>query len=220
MQVDNYIYTEPSNWISSFQKFLQAEFDIGAPDHRKFDVLGSDVHQDQDVSITLTQKSRLNDIDTSLSACKDDNKSPDRLANREETHAFHSILGKILYIGRMTNPVMLYHASAYSTKTQNHHRHYLGSLQSTFKHDAKNLPTLHFATPTSSKQQQFSLETVSDASMSTAAEGVGRDAYTIFWRSGDVLHPLYWSASKLRRVTRSSDTAVLLAASDAVNTLI
>ncbi len=53
--------------------------------------------------------------------------------------------------------------------------------------------------------------------MSAKAEGGSRGGFIVFRRSGDTVHPIYWSSRKLKRVARSSSTAEILAAADAID---
>lgn len=118
----------------------------------------------------------------------------------------------------MSQPIILYHAGHMATKVNELQTHHLKDLCALLRFDKKQTPTLRFASPPE-KGQQFSLEAISDASMAKASEGGARGAYVIMRRLGDVTHPIHWSAKKLRRVARSSSTAELLAASDAVSSL-
>lgn len=217
-QVDNYIYAGMDAQMRSFESFLQNRFLVGALDRRCFSVMGCELNQNVDGTIILTQQSRLTDIDeNTLTPPARASKDPDRIANKFELHAYRSMLGKMLYVGRMSNPIMLYHASSMASKVGNLQTHHLKDLKALVKFDKKNVPTLTFVSPNTGT---FSLEATSDAAMSKASEGGGRGAFVIVRRSGDVIHPIYWSARKLRRMARSSSTAELLAASDAANALV
>lgn len=60
------------------------------------------------------------------------------------------------------------------------------------------------------------LDIMSDAAMDKAQEEKGRSGYIISRRHGDISYPINWSARKLRRVARSSTTAEILAAAEAM----
>lgn len=124
----------------------------------------------------------------------------------------------MLYVRRMSHPVMMYHASKMASKVNELRRHHLKYLHALLRHDKKCIPTLCFKTP--SPKAPFSLEATSDASISSAAEGGERGAFLITRRRGNMVHPIHWNARKLRRVAWNSATAELLAASDAVSTLV
>lgn len=182
--------------------------------------MGTKIEQIPCGSIALSQNLRQSLIDEST--LNVDSPGTVRSPNQPTTPAqllnYRSTLGKMLYIGRMSNPVMLYHASHMATKTNRLETHHLKDLKSLLKYDKQNSPTILFKTP--SQSGKFTLEAISDASMSSASEGGGRGAYIIYRRTGEIVHPLFWNARKLRRVARSSSTAELLAASDAASNLV
>lgn len=124
----------------------------------------------------------------------------------------------MVYVGRIYNPIMLYHASSMASKISSLNPHHLKDLQAWIRFGKKRIPILRFKSPHS--KGQFSLEATSDASMFAMSEVGGFGAFIIMRRIGDISHPIYWSAWKLRRITRISSTAELLAASNAVNALI
>lgn len=219
-QVDNYIYAGDEREMTSFESFLQNRFRVGALDRASFDVMGCELTQSPDGSVTLRQSSRLADLDPSvlLPPVRQLHRSPKRSATEKELHSYRSALGQMLYIGRMSHPLMLSHASAMATKVSDLHTDHIRLLQSHMKSDKASAPSLLFNHPPN--QGDFSLEAISDASMSSASEGGGRGACVVVRRSGDIIHPIFWSSRKLRRVARSSSTAELLAASDAVSRLI
>lgn len=219
-QVDNYIYCGTEAEIRSFEDFLQQRFSVGALDRHEFAVMGCEITQDSTGTVRLTQRDRLHDIDErALTVPRNETgRSPDRNASPHELHAYRSVIGKMLYVGRMSQPVMLYHASHMATKVGDLKAHHLKDLRALLKFDKKHTPALCFLKPSSGSK--FSLEAISDAAMSPISEGGGRGAHIIIRRNGDVSHPIYWSARKLRRVARSSSTAELLSASDAASSLI
>lgn len=84
--------------------------------------------------------------------------------------------------------------------------------------DQRVTPTLSFNIPTDNNP--FSLEKISDESMSSLVEGGRRGGYITIPIHGDLIHPIQWSARKLRRDALSRSTAELLSASDAASTLV
>lgn len=124
----------------------------------------------------------------------------------------------MLYVGRMSHAVILFHESSMETKTNSLHTHNLEDLRALRRTDKRHAPVLNFNYP--HNHTRFELEAISDASMSPATEGGGRGGYIIFRRCGDTIHPVQWSARKLRRVARSSSTAELLSASDAASSIV
>lgn len=108
-QVDNYIYAGPKEELQSFEGFLPRRFRIGALDRKDFAVMGCEILQTAEGSIVLTQRSRSDDLNedslniTAVGA----NRIPDRGATLREVHLFLSALVRMLFIGRMSHPVML-----------------------------------------------------------------------------------------------------------------
>ena len=219
-QVDNYIYTGIEKEIKSFEKFLQHRFKVGTLERCNFNVMGTEINQTPSRTITLTQKARLDTIDENILTIDPPGtlRTPNQIASPAQLSSFRTTLGKMLYVGRMSNPIMLFHASYMASKTNKLETHHLKDLKAFLKWDKRHVPTLLYNSPNTSGN--YILEAISDASMSSTSEGGGRGAYLIYRRHNDTIHPLYWSARKLRRVARSSSTAELLAASDAASNLV
>ena len=219
-QVDNYIYTGTENEISSFESFLQDHFKVGTLEKTNLNVMGTEITQSPSGTITLTQSIRQNGIDENILNIDlpGSPRSPNQIASPSQISAYRTTLGKMLYIGRMSNPLMLFHASYMASKVNRLESHHLKDLRALLKWDKRTTPTICYNTP--SQSGTFILEAISDASMSSISEEGGRGAYLIYRRCNDIVHPLFWNARKLRRVARSSSTAELLAASDAASTLV
>ncbi len=121
----------------------------------------------------------------------------------------------MLFIGRMTQPVMLPIASQMATKIDKLLLHHLKDLDALIRYSKKYEPCVSF--PVSKSGEKLYLDVYSDGSMSPKGEGGARGGFVIFRRSGDIAHPIYWSSRKLRRVARSTSTAEILAAAYAVD---
>lgn len=219
-QVDNYIYAGTETEIYSFETFLQERFKIGTIEKGLLNVMGTEISQAKDGTISLTQSTKIQSIDEEILNIDVPGapRQANQIASPAQISAFRTTLGKMLYIGRMSSPIMLYHASFMASKTNRLETHHLKNLKSFVKLDKRTPPSITFNSTDS--PGNFSLEVISDASMSSKAEEGGRGAYIIYRRCNDVVHPLFWSARKLRRVSRSSSTAELLAASDAASNLV
>lgn len=87
---------------------------------------------------------------------------------------------------------------------------HLKRLETIVNNHLKSPQTVVFNHSTTSSR--FSLHAISDASMGTSNDAA-RGGFVIFRRNVDTVHPICWNAHKLRRVSRSSSTAELLAAS-------
>lgn len=216
VQVDNYLYCGTDEELAKFDNFLQSQFKIGSLERDSFPVLGCELTQDANGSITITQKARAASIDTNVLTSTVSKRDGDRLATSTELKAFRSVIGQCLYVGRLTNPVLQFHCSHMASKISALHVRHLKTLRTLVNNQTKTPACVAYHHP--SKASPFTLQSVSDASMATADESA-RGGFLIFRRCGDVTHPIYWSARKLKRVARSSSTAELLAASDATNAL-
>ncbi len=201
-----------------FESFLRAEFDVGELDRNEFSVMGCEIAQNSTKSVSLTQQLKHEEIDlTELKNLAKTHKNDD-IAGPKEITAYRSIIGKMLFIGRMYQPAMLYHASHMATKIPQLFVHHLKDLASLVNNDKQHIPKLQFiSTPAG---QKFQLEAYSDAAMSNKKCNEGRNGFIIFRRWGDIVHPIYWNARKLRRVARSSTTAEILGAADATSMLL
>ncbi len=215
-QVDNYVYAGETKQIREFEKFLQSEFDVGELCHNSFMVYGSEFCQHSDKSVTLTQCKKLQELeDRTRKSSGAHNRSGNDFATSDETTAFKSALGKMLFIGRMSQPIMLRIASQMATKINKLHLHHLKDLDALIRYSKKYEPCISF--PSSEAGSKFHFDVYSDASMSSKSEEGARGGFVIFRRSRDIVHPIYWSSRKLRRVARSSSTAEILAAADAID---
>lgn len=65
VQVDNYLYTGTDRELSLFETFLQGQFKIVSLECDSFPVLGCQLTQHEDKSITITQQARSSCVDTS-----------------------------------------------------------------------------------------------------------------------------------------------------------
>ena len=119
----------------------------------------------------------------------------------------------MLFIGRVSHPIVLRIASQMATKTEHLLLHPLKDLEALIKYAKQAEPMVTFHK--TNNQERFHLDVVTDAAMANKKESAPRGGYVILRRKGDLVHPIHWSSRKLRRVARSSSTAEVLAAADA-----
>lgn len=101
------------------------------------------------------------------------------------------MIGKVVYISRMSAPLILLHASMAATKLSellDCHPRVLVSILKRIKIQGR---TLQFMTATLNGEQasQFTRDIVSDGDMAPAGKRKGSDSDIIFRRSGDVTPP-------------------------------
>lgn len=120
----------------------------------------------------------------------------------------------------MTNPVLFYHVSAMACKKLDLSVGQLKQLCSILTQASAATPTLSFTS--TNEKGKFILERYFDAALDKRLAELydGHLGFTIFCRYRDIVHPIYWSASKLRRVACSSATAKIPAAAETADALL
>ena len=215
VQVDNYIYTGKKDHMKKFEEFLSSHFKIGSLERNKFLTYGCEIEQSNNMSITLTQKSKLDDImKVDIRPINSYQRSGNDVASPQELKHYRSLLGKVLFLGRMSQPIMLRISSEMGTKTNHLLVHHLKDLHAQVKYA---LGISHCITyERGSSIGTFSLDIYSDATCPKDHDQ-SREGYIIFRRCNDVTHPIFWMSRKLQRVARSSSTAEILGAADSVD---
>lgn len=201
--------------MKKFESFLHKEFDDGELEHQSFHVFGCEINQMKDYSISITQDSKILELPNALYRDeRSQNRTGNDLATPKEITAYKSAIGKMLFIGRITQPIFLRIASNMVTKTKKLLLYHLKDLEALIKYGKETSPHIYFK---SSTQGKFSIEVNSDASMATKSGDKAREGFIVFRRNENIVHPIYWCSRHLRRVARSSATAETLASADAVD---
>lgn len=122
----------------------------------------------------------------------------------------------MLYIGRLSAPLVLLYASMAAANQADLRVHHLRTLASTILRLQNQGSTLCFLSPNNAQPATTSyvLKSISDGSTAPANETHGREGHIPFKRFGSIVNPIQWVTRKLRRVSRSSSTTELLAAAD------
>ena len=218
VQVDNYIYTGCRQEMEKFEEFLRYTFDVGEIERNSFDVYGASLSRLDDGTVIIDQKKKLSELDDLQLVTPDMMKrSGNEIANPKELNRFRSAIGRLLFIGRMTHPVLLRIASSMATKVSALELHHLKDLKALVKYSCKKPPVLVFKPPKISSLSRSHFEVYSDGSMGTKKESAARGGFIILRRFGSIVHPIFWNSRRLRRVARSSATAEILSAADAVD---
>lgn len=213
VQVDDYLYAGPKELTSKFEEFLHKQFLIGSTECGTFSIMGIRFVQEETGKITLNAKEKLDQVQPIIIRAA--SKERDRNANESEITSYRSLIGKLLYIGRLVCPTIAFHASNAATKCDGLRLHHLRALNATLR-AIKNFPCVITFIPGNTRT--YKLEAMSDASMQSHEEKSNvRQGILIFRRSGDIVHPIAWLSRLARRVARSTSTAELLAAADAVD---
>ena len=211
VQVDDYAYTGTPAIVAEFESFLQGEFNVGSLESNEFEIMGARLTQLPTGAVTLDAKEKL----SATHPCTSDNTKGDRTATATELTDYQSLIGKLLYIGRLASPVASFIASDAATKSGNLQLHHLRALDAALQSLKTTAALVNFQPP---QAQPFHLEAMSDASMHQLADKTNvREGIIIFRRSGTIVHAISWMSRLARRVARSTSTAELLAAADAVD---
>lgn len=215
VQVDDYLYAGSPELASNFEEFLHQQFQIGSMEGNSFTIMGARLEQTQTGRITIDASEKLDQIKP-LST-RSSSKEKDRPATNNEVTEYRSLVGKLLYIGRLASPTIAFHASHAATKCCDLRLHHLRAMNATLRIVKACSCTLTYL---SSDGHPFKLEAMSDASMQAHNDKTNvREGIIIFRRSHSIVHAVGWMSRLARRVARSTSTAELLAAADAVDRL-
>lgn len=196
-QVDNYIYTGTYKSIKEFEKFLHEEYDVLELNHTNFEVFGCEVAQANDGSITLTQSEKYKQIlDGVLTV--DPNCSGNELVTPNELTSYKSLIGKMLFIGRLFHPAMLRIAPQMAINTFKLLLLQLKDLNALVKYASKYHTTVRFKLPESSLR--LMLKVIVEALMGSKKGPNAREGYLMVRRVSDAIHTVFGHSRKLRRV--------------------
>ena len=219
VQVDNYMYAGTRARIDAFESFLSSRFDVGTFERGTLSLMGCTITQDPDSSVHLTQDDSLQQLRPEMLLDCIGAKG-DRPASARQATIYRHVIGKMLYIGRLSAPLVLLHASLAASKLVDLHTRHLRALASVLKRLQGQGATLHFLSPPrcASSRPPPVLDVLSDGAMAQKGEDKGREGTLVFRRfDDDIVHPIHWTARHLWRVSRSSTTAETLSAAEAVS---
>jgi len=134
---------------STFEPTLYYRNDSNVSEHKRkaFELFGCEIKQDRGSEIILTQTAKMNTIDASKILEASENYEKDELATPQDITKFKSAIGQMLFIGRLSNPVMLYFASHMATKSSALYSHHLKQLGSIIRHVKRQPHNLTFKVP-------------------------------------------------------------------------
>lgn len=105
------------------------------------------------------------------------------------------IIGKMFFIGRMTAPVVLLHASVATSKIFNSQCHHLRVSTTVLQRLKTAKAEVTFLSTPRRRSQPLHLHIISDAAMAKAHDEKGQFAYLRCRRSGNIVHPIDWIAA-------------------------
>lgn len=205
--------------MDDFEIFFSSCFDVGTFARKSLSLMGCEIIQHAEFSFTLSKDQMLQASDPQILLDAVGPKCDSEAKNKKAT-VFRHVIGKMLYIGRMSAPLVLLHASMAASKLSSLQTHHLRSLALVFKRFRAQGAELNYLSPSyTSQDEQISpiLDIISDGAMANRGNDKEREGYIMFRRFDDVIHPIQRAAARLRRVARSSGTAGTLAAADAIS---
>lgn len=146
VQVDDYLYGGTPERMEAFERFLKDTFTVSKLARSNLSLMGCDITQQSYYSITLSQLKKLEDLEPQILFDALGNRD-DSIASLNQATAYRHVIGKILFIGRMSAPVMLLHASMAASKLADLRRHHLRALAKIVKRLKSEPVELHFLAP-------------------------------------------------------------------------
>lgn len=118
----------------------------------------------------------------------------DDVASRHQTTAYRTIIGQMLYVVRLSAPLVLVHASIDAAKQADLFVHHLRTLASNILKLQKQYATLRFLSPNRAHPATTSyvLDSISDGATAPAHATHGREGHIMFKRFGSIIHPIQW----------------------------
>lgn len=110
------------------------------------------------------------------------------------------IIGKLLFTGRTSYPIMLRVASSMAAKTNHILVHHLKILLTQVKYLKDIAVPLRFNKPIS--KDPFFFDVHSDSSMRNKKETSLKGGFILFRRCGDIVHSIFWPSRKLLRSSK------------------
>ena len=110
--------------MDTFEVLLKGIFDVSKIGRRNLELMGCSIQQDNDCGITLSQNQMLSDLSAAdmLDSIDGINDTPSNEMNATE---YRRLIGKMLFIGRISMPVMQLHASIAASKMSDLMMHHL-----------------------------------------------------------------------------------------------
>ena len=189
VQVDDYIYCGTPSQMTRFEAFLREIFDVGKFIRRNLDVMGCSIRQNGEYEIVLSQSKMLDDLapDDMLQSID----SPgDRPATSSQATEYRRLIGKMMFVGRMSSPVMQLHASIAATKLNDLMTHHLRALATVLRRLKRESATLTFKPPPPGAQSA-EIDIISDGATASSGNERGREGFILLRRWGDIIHPVF-----------------------------
>ena len=117
VQVDNYVYTGTVQRMENFGLYLKIAFDVGECRQNNFDIYGASVSRLKNGTVVLNQEEKIKEItNMKLISNSKTEHSGNGIVTMEELTRIRRVIGKILFVGRMSHPILLRIASTMAAK--------------------------------------------------------------------------------------------------------
>lgn len=125
----------------------------------------------------------------------------DKEASLIQATAYRRIIRKMLFIGSLSAPLILLHASLVATKIAGLHTLHLDTVEAAVKRLKLLSSELHFTSPSESHCGPLLLNVILDVAMAASGGIKGRGDHIVFRRLGNLVYRIHWSSRQLRRVS-------------------
>ena len=167
--------------MEKFESYFKKTFDVGKCYRNNFNIYGASLSRQQDGSMTLKQDAKLKEIaESDLNAYSKLERSEQDIATPKEATKFRRAIGNILFVGRMSDPILLRIASTMATKVEDMKVLYLRDLKSQINYALRNAPVLAFHSTKSKVHKNFHVEVYTDGATGNKKEDGGREGYILF----------------------------------------
>lgn len=109
VQVYDYVYTGTDARMATFEIFLCTTFEVGTFPRGFFSVMGFTINQEEGFSIVVSHVKTFSELNPQLLIDADCTTGNDA-ATLTQAKVFLKVIVKMLYIGRMSAPIILLHS--------------------------------------------------------------------------------------------------------------
>lgn len=142
-QVDNYIYAETEDEMARFESKPKSTFKVGELKTKSFEVYSSKIFQQPDKSIRVTQDKKMSQF-AELELPKSSLEKGSLPASPKQLQHFMGAVGFMLFIARVSCPLITFYASDQTSRASKQQVHHLKTLNSHIRYLKKTHPELNF----------------------------------------------------------------------------
>ena len=212
LYVDDLLYSGSKLFFTNVVDKIQQLFTVGSYNKQAFTYIGIDLVQNEDMSITINQKSYIQGLEAINvdSTVKKDTPLPEPLIT-----PLRSLIGKLNWAISVSRPDLAYEVCRVSTKMGNPTMNEIHSLNKVVNWAKANDVSIKF--PNFSSFEDLYLIVFADSAFGNLGNGASQGGYIIFVSDGSNSAPICWSSHRIKRVARSTLTAETLIMVDAID---